>query len=400
VSQVFARSEKLEDQIQEIRLKIPEWKILFTIDGVMTSDKMADFLEIEEEEVLETLKKLKDMQLISEVEEQLVDEESEETLSPEFEETDFEREEIATEDENAPEEKEVIEGRIEISGEETTEELKEEEEGDLFSISEETTEESTEFGLMKEETTTKPEEKEEETLAESDEVEDEIFAETDKKEDEALSDQEFDKFIGGLLNEEEDKESVNLESAEPTLDSEAPPEIEEEKKESGMDFGNFFQEELPEAEVETEEEKLEIKEEEEKEIEEKLPEALEEKVEGKGKTILVVDDSVVIRKMVEIALENEQFNIVSVATGKDALKYLDENDPNLIILDIMLPDVNGLDVLKAVKASKQQIPVVMLSAKDTPRETSKAKELGANDFIPKPFKDEELVSKINELVRG
>ena len=66
----------------------------------------------------------------------------------------------------------------------------------------------------------------------------------------------------------------------------------------------------------------------------------------------------------------------------------------------MLPDVNGLDVLKAVKASKQQIPVVMLSAKDTPRETSKAKELGANDFIPKPFKDEELVSKSNELVRG
>ena len=399
MSQVFARSEKLEDQIQEIRLKIPEWKILFTIDGVMTPDKMADFLEIEEEEVLETLKKLKDMQLISEAEEQLVEEESEETHRPEFEGTDFEQEEVAAEDENVSEEKEVIEGQIETSGEETTEELKEEEEEDLFSISEETAEELSEFGGMEEETATEPEEKEEGTLAESDEMEDKFFAETDKKEDEALSDQEFDKFIGGLLNEEEDKESVNLESAEPTLDSEAPLEVEEEKEESDMDFGNFFPEESPQTEVEAEEEKLEIKEE-EKEIEEKLPEPLEEKVEGKGKTILVVDDSVVIRKMVEIALENEQFNIVSVATGKDALKYLDENDPSLIILDIMLPDVNGLDVLKAVKASKQQIPVVMLSAKDTPRETSKAKELGANDFIPKPFKDEELVSKINELVRG
>ena len=399
MSQVFARSEKLEDQIQEIRLKIPEWKILFTIDGVMTPDKMADFLEIEEEEVLETLKKLKDMQLISEAEEQLVEKKSEETHRPEFEGTDFEQEEVAAEDENVSEEKEVIEGQIETSGEETTEELKEEEEEDLFSISEETAEESSEFGGMEEETATEPEEKEEGTLAESDEMEDKFFAETDKKEDEALSDQEFDKFIGGLLNEEEDKESVNLESAEPTLDSEAPLEVEEEKEESDMDFGNFFPEESPQTEVEAEEEKLEIKEE-EKEIEEKLPEPLEEKVEGKGKTILVVDDSVVIRKMVEIALENEQFNIVSVATGKDALKYLDENDPSLIILDIMLPDVNGLDVLKAVKASKQQIPVVMLSAKDTPRETSKAKELGANDFIPKPFKDEELVSKINELVRG
>ena len=89
---------------------------------------------------------------------------------------------------------------------------------------------------------------------------------------------------------------------------------------------------------------------------------------------------------------------MSVATGKDALNYLDETDPDLIILDIMLSDMNGLDVLKAIKASKQ-IPVVMLSAKDTPRETTKAKQLGADDFIPKPFKDEELVGKIKELIK-
>ncbi|RMF61967.1 MAG: response regulator, partial [Calditrichaeota bacterium] len=119
---------------------------------------------------------------------------------------------------------------------------------------------------------------------------------------------------------------------------------------------------------------------------------------GERPTVLVVDDSVVIRKMVEIALENENLNIVSVATGKEALNYLDENTPNVIILDIMLSDMNGLDVLKAIKASKD-IPVVMLSAKDTPRETTKAKQLGADDFIPKPFKDEELVAKIKELVQ-
>ena len=64
----------------------------------------------------------------------------------------------------------------------------------------------------------------------------------------------------------------------------------------------------------------------------------------------------------------------------------------------MLSDVNGLDVLKAIKASKD-IPVIMLSAKDTPRETTRAKELGADDFIPKPFKDEELVAKIKEHIR-
>ena len=112
----------------------------------------------------------------------------------------------------------------------------------------------------------------------------------------------------------------------------------------------------------------------------------------------MVDDSVVIRKMVEIALENENYQIVSVPTGKDALNFLDDQTPDLIILDIMLSDVNGLDVLKAIKASKD-IPVIMLSAKDTPRETTRAKELGADDFIPKPFKDEELVAKIKEHIR-
>ena len=63
----------------------------------------------------------------------------------------------------------------------------------------------------------------------------------------------------------------------------------------------------------------------------------------------------------------------------------------------MLPDVNGLDILKVIK-TKKSIPVVMLSAKDTPKETAKAKELGADDFIPKPFRDEELVNKIHELI--
>jgi DNA-binding response OmpR family regulator len=115
------------------------------------------------------------------------------------------------------------------------------------------------------------------------------------------------------------------------------------------------------------------------------------------KTILVVDDSIVIRKMVEIALENESYNVISVATGKEAFSFLDSKNPDLVILDIMLPDVNGLDILKAIKA-KTEIPVVMLSAKDTPKETSQAKELGADDFIPKPFRDEELVGKIHELI--
>ena len=141
----------------------------------------------------------------------------------------------------------------------------------------------------------------------------------------------------------------------------------------------------------------------EEEVEESTPAAPEKDVhvDVAQKTILVVDDSVVIRKMVEIALENEEtYQVVAIGSGKEALDYLDTNKPDIIILDIMLPDVNGLDILKAIKANDKikDIPVLMLSAKDTPRETSRAKELGADDFIPKPFKDEELIGKIKELI--
>lgn len=380
MNSAFRRSEQLEDQIQTIKLKIPEWKVLFAIDGVMNPEQMADFLGIPEKDVLAALKKFKEMDLITKVDDQnaepgeefspeeMVMETPEAGLEEDFEPEDVEREE----------EEEVVEGRIELSPDE----------------------------LSKEET----------SQAIEDETSEE-FSETEQKGKGDLADQEFDDFIGGLLNDEEKREQLGLEvEEEPTLETEMPPEVdesedephaetempanlEEEEEDSDIRLGDFFTEDVSEAALEVEEGEVEAEVFDEEKLEEKVePEAPEaEELPGKKKTILVVDDSVVIRKMVEIALENEQFDIMSVANGKDALKYLDDNNPDIIILDIMLPDVNGLDVLKAVKASKQ-IPVVMLSAKDTPRETSRAKELGADDFIPKPFKDEELVSKIKELV--
>ena len=375
MNSVFKRSDQLEEQIHTIKLKIPEWKVLFAIDGVMNPEAMADFLGISEKEVLSALKKFKDMDLVTTVgdldeavEDEFLTEAEEETTEssePGMDESDFESLDFGLEEETT--EEEVVTEDMDLSAEEPP--------------------------------------KEEVSLGMEDETGEEP-AVTEQKEGESLGDQEFDDFIGGLLNEEEGKEQSGMEIEEESpLDSEMPQaveEAEEGKEEADLDLDNFFKEDVAEATVEMEEEevaeeKLEVFDEEKigETAEPETPEG--EELPGKKKTVLVVDDSVVIRKMVEIALENEQFNIMSVANGKDALKYLDDNDPDIIILDIMLPDVNGLDVLKAVKASKQ-IPVVMLSAKDTPRETSKAKELGADDFIPKPFKDEELVGKIKELV--
>lgn len=115
------------------------------------------------------------------------------------------------------------------------------------------------------------------------------------------------------------------------------------------------------------------------------------------KTILVVDDSIVIRKMVEIALEEENFIIETAVSGKEGLTKIDKFNPNLVILDLMLPDINGIDILKTIKASRG-IPVIMLSGKDSPQMVEKAKANGADAFLPKPFKDEELIEKIKSLL--
>lgn len=116
-----------------------------------------------------------------------------------------------------------------------------------------------------------------------------------------------------------------------------------------------------------------------------------------GNTILIIDDSIVIRKMVEIALEKENYHLVAATNGREGLSMLDDHNPDLVILDLMLPDIGGIELLKTIKTSKG-IPVIMLSGKDSPKMIENAKAEGADEFLPKPFKDEELVEKIKALI--
>ncbi len=115
------------------------------------------------------------------------------------------------------------------------------------------------------------------------------------------------------------------------------------------------------------------------------------------KTVMVIDDSIVIRKMIEIALEDEDYNIVTAISGKEGLETIEKEKPNLVILDMMLPDMNGIEVLKTIKTEKK-LPVIMLSGKDSPQLIETAKEVGVDDFLPKPFRDEELVEKVKTLI--
>jgi CheY-like chemotaxis protein len=128
-------------------------------------------------------------------------------------------------------------------------------------------------------------------------------------------------------------------------------------------------------------------------------ESLDEEIisDGTSKTVMVIDDSIVIRKMIEIALEEEDIRIVTAISGKEGLEMIEKDMPNLVILDMMLPDMNGIEVLKKIK-SDYKLPVIMLSGKDSPQLIEMAKEVGVNDFLPKPFRDEELVEKVKTLI--
>lgn len=448
MSQVFARSEELTSYVYSVKLRIPEWKVLFAIDGSMDLDELSRFLEMSETEVNNATGKLEELKLIARVGEP--PETSEEKTGEDlFTETQVEslQEEPAGEEPVAGEEfaaevgeeevpptaetdisatVEETEEPADVAGEAPAMEGAGEDLQDFSTLLQEETEEEGQTGTEEQPAEAAAADLSEEEIGEemedlSDILQEELGEEKPAEEKEgAAADDEFGDLLGDLLSEEGEEK---VEEVPPGATEEKPEEEipEPEAKEGDFDLGSIFDEELPEAKPEAESvsepeteaaptveeaEPETFTADEQAQLEEAVVEAAEEPAVEEpaaeapilaDKTILVVDDSVVIRKMVEIALENENYNIETVSTGKDALKYLDENTPNVIILDIMLPDVNGLDILKAIKASKQ-IPVVILSAKDTPRETSKAKELGADDFIPKPFKDEELVNKIKELI--
>ncbi|MGH1362889.1 MAG: response regulator transcription factor [Calditrichia bacterium] len=362
MSQVFVRSDQLQDIVFDIKLTMEEWKVLFAVDGQMNEQGLASFLDMNGSEVAATLEKLGGMQLLQTA-----------GVVPQ---TAGDLDDSGEFEISLGEDKSII--NLDDKSEEDASEEKLE-----FSLSEENG-----FDTLNE--------------AQEDEADDA----PESPGDDTSGDEDLDKLIGKLLDEEDDEEEdeeieISLES-DPEINI-SPPATDDPtvKFEDGDDFNlsSIFEEEIQDEAASMDQVLSDL---DEPEIQIDAGADIIGVDTGSNEigtgTILVVDDSVVIRKMVEIALENEEYKIVAVATGKEALKYLDENDPDLIILDIMLSDVNGLDILKAIKASKQ-IPVVMLSAKDTPRETTKAKQLGADDFIPKPFKDEELVSKIKELIK-
>src|SRR6478752_5310034 len=110
--------------------------------------------------------------------------------------------------------------------------------------------------------------------------------------------------------------------------------------------------------------------------------------------ILIVEDQAGIANFLKQGLEEEGYEIVLAADGQIGLEMYDETQPDLVLLDWMLPKIKGIDVCKTIREKDAKTPIIFLTAKDTIQETIEGLKSGANDYIKKPFSFEELLLRI------
>lgn len=114
--------------------------------------------------------------------------------------------------------------------------------------------------------------------------------------------------------------------------------------------------------------------------------------------ILVVDDDMALAEMLGIVLSNEGFEPVFCPTGNDAVTRFRQSRPDIVLLDLMLPGKDGVDVCREIRA-ESDVPIIMLTAKTDTVDVVKGLEVGADDYVVKPFKPKELVARIRARLR-
>ena len=117
--------------------------------------------------------------------------------------------------------------------------------------------------------------------------------------------------------------------------------------------------------------------------------------------IYIVEDDVNIREIQRYALKNSGFEVMDFECGKDMYKALEKRIPNLMLLDIMLPNEDGLDILVTLRKKKEtkKLPIIMVTAKTTELDKVKGLDLGADDYMTKPFGIMELISRVKAVLR-
>ncbi|MBQ1401013.1 MAG: response regulator transcription factor [Firmicutes bacterium] len=115
--------------------------------------------------------------------------------------------------------------------------------------------------------------------------------------------------------------------------------------------------------------------------------------------ILLAEDEVSLNGIIAKRLKKENFTVDAVFDGEEALDYLAYSDYDIVLLDIMMPKKTGLDVLKEMRAAGNETPVLILTAKDSVEDRVKGLDMGADDYVTKPFAFEELLARIRVLLR-
>ncbi len=115
--------------------------------------------------------------------------------------------------------------------------------------------------------------------------------------------------------------------------------------------------------------------------------------------ILVVDDDPKIRTVLRRGLAYEGYRVVEAGTGEEGLEKAREHLPNLVVLDVMLPGIDGLEVCRRLRASGDELAILMLTARDEVRDRVVGLETGADDYLVKPFSFEELLARVHALLR-
>jgi DNA-binding response OmpR family regulator len=115
--------------------------------------------------------------------------------------------------------------------------------------------------------------------------------------------------------------------------------------------------------------------------------------------ILIVEDEPKISRVLQLELEYENYETEIANNGKDALRLMQEKEWDLVLLDIMIPELSGLEVLRRIRKTDESTPIILLTARDAIHDKVSGLDLGANDYITKPFQIEELLARIRVHLR-
>ena len=118
-----------------------------------------------------------------------------------------------------------------------------------------------------------------------------------------------------------------------------------------------------------------------------------------GERLLLVDDEDNLRSMLSAALRHNGFDVTSVPSGRAALQAVESSAPDLIVLDVMIPDLDGFEVCRRLRADGARMPVLFLTARDATEDKVRGLTLGGDDYLVKPFSLEELIARVHSVLR-